>query len=262
MRGDDLGVLRGDGVFETMHVRDGKPWLFEQHVVRMAASAVRLELDLPPRTEIDELATAALAGWPAEIEAALRVVCTRGAEGGGPVTLFATVAPVAENIIRARREGITVATASLGFPAYARQRAPWLLAGAKTLSYAVNMASVRWAAQQGVDDVLWMSGDGYALEGPTSTLIWLADETLWTVPAEPTGILAGITARWLLDNAADLGWSAGEHMATTARLFDAEGVWLTSSVRGVAEIRSIDGVDLPRSETTTAQIQKFLGFPA
>jgi 4-amino-4-deoxychorismate lyase len=259
LRADDLGALRGDGIFETIHVRGGQTWQFDPHMARMAGSAVRLSLDLPDPEAIGELAAQALDGWPPDVEAALRIVCTRGTEGGGPVTVYATVAPISDAVIRARSAGITVATASLGFTADARQRAPWLLGGAKTLSYAVNMASQRWAVERGVDDVLWVSADGYALEAPTSTLIWLADGTLWTVPAEPTGILAGTTARFLLEHASELGYAAGERMITPAALGATGGVWLVSSIRGVAEIRAIDGVTLPPA-ADTAQISKLLGF--
>ncbi|RQX20143.1 aminotransferase IV, partial [Micromonospora chalcea] len=31
VRGDDRGVLHGDGLFETLHLRDGLPWLLEPH---------------------------------------------------------------------------------------------------------------------------------------------------------------------------------------------------------------------------------------
>ncbi len=259
LRADDLGALRGDGIFETIHVRGGIPWQYEPHMARLARSAVRLSLDLPERADLDRLAEQALDGWPADVEAALRIVCTRGAESGGPATVYATVAPVAGSSIRARHDGISVVTATVGFAADVRQHAPWLLGGAKTLSYAINMASQRWAAANNADDVLWVSGDGYALEGPTSTLVWLADDTLWTVPAEPTGILAGTTGRFLLDHAGDLGLKAAEGMITPAELGSTGGVWFLSSVRGVAEIRSIDGVALKPSELTDS-IRKLLDF--
>src|SRR5689334_7433369 len=48
LRADDLGALRGDGIFETMHVRAGTAWLLDQHLARMANSAERLQLALPP----------------------------------------------------------------------------------------------------------------------------------------------------------------------------------------------------------------------
>ncbi len=259
---DDLGAVRGDGIFETMHVRAGTAWLLDEHLARMAQSAAGLQLALPGRSALVELAAQALAAWPVQLEGALRLVCTRGAESqpGGPVTVFATIGGVPATAPRARSEGIAVLTATLGLPADVRAGAPWLLPGAKTLSYAVNMASQRWAQSAGADDVLWVSADGYALEAPTSTLVWLDGSTLYTVPAARTGILAGITARWLFDHAHSLGWDTGERMITPAKLGQVTGAWLTSSVRGVAPIRTLDGAELPSSADATRPIQRLLGF--
>lgn len=257
----DLGVLRGDGIFETMHVRGGQPWQLDAHLARMAHSAARMDLALPPRHELVELARQACALWPAEREGALRLVCTRGPESGaGPVTLFATLSPVGTALLRAREQGIAVATATLGLAADARTSAPWLLGGVKSLSYAVNMAVQRWAAGQGADDALWISTDGYALEAPTASLVWLVGDTVFTVPAEPTGILAGTTARYLLDHAGELGWTAEERMITPAELATVDGAWLVSSVRGVAEIRRLDAVELPSARPHTARLRALLGF--
>ena len=261
LRADDLGALRGDGIFETMHIRGGKAWMLDEHLDRMSRSAARMELTLPDRAALVDLVDQAIAAWPGTDEGALRLVCTRGREdAAGTVTVFATLAPVADSFRRARRTGIKVRTASLGLPAGHRSVAPWLLGGAKTLSYAVNMASQRWATSVGADDVLWVSSDGYALEAPTSTLVWRRGDGLFTVPSEATGILAGTTARWLLDHADALGWSSGEAMITPAELADVDGAWFASSVRGVAAIRRLDDTDLTYSEQDTAAIRELLGF--
>ena len=259
LRADDLGALRGDGIFETMHVRAGRPWLLDEHLSRLARSADRLELPLPARPALVELVEQAASAWDPGVEAALRLVCTRGPEGGGPATVFATVSAVSEPLRQARREGVAVLTASLGFPVAARAAAPWLLGGAKTLSYATNMASLRWAGARGASDVLWLSSEGYALEAPTATLVWLAEGTLWTVPPEETGILPGITARWLLDHAGALGFGADRRLIHPFELTDADGAWLVSSVRGVAEMRSLDGVARPRAAETKLLLD-LLGF--
>ena len=189
----------------------------------------------------------------------MRLVCTRGPEDGGPVTVYATVGLIAPAQIAGRRDGVTVVTATLGVPAEVRPDAPWLLGGAKTLSYAVNMASLRWAAGQGVNDVLWVSVDGYALEAPTATLVWLTDGVLCTVPAATTGILAGTTTAYLLGHADELGLRAEERLVRPAELHTADGVWLVSSVRGVAEVRALDGAPLGPSPET-GRLQKLLGY--
>jgi 4-amino-4-deoxychorismate lyase len=260
LRGDDLGVVRGDGVFETLHVRDGQAWLLDAHLARMARSAASLELALPPAPALAELVDEALTPWPAAVEGVLRLVCTRGPEEGGRVTAYALVFAVPPGNLRARRDGVSVATATLGFPARLRPAAPWLLGGAKTLSYAMNMASLRWARSVGADDVLWVSSDGFALEAPTSTLVWLDGGTLRTVPAQDTGILAGTTAAYLLAHAGELGLGAGEGLVTPGGLADSGGVWLTSSVRGLAAIHTLDGTPLPQDAALTDRIRTLLGF--
>ncbi len=259
LRADDLGVLRGEGVFETLHVRQGQPWLLDEHLTRLAASAERLEIVPPPRAALTHLAGQACAAWPSDEEGVLRLVCTRGSEEGeGQATVFATVGAVSEQILQTRQDGVAVLFAALGVPVGLRPTAPWMLGGTKNLSYAVNMACLRWAAAQGADDVLWTSAEGYVLEAPTSSLVWLADGVLCTVPPEETGILPGITAAWLLDQATELGLQAERRLVRKAELYLADGVWLASSVRGLVEVRSIDSEELSLSGETH-RLRKLLG---
>ncbi|MGC4748845.1 aminotransferase class IV [Micromonospora sp. DT201] len=260
LRGDDLGVLHGDGLFETMHLRQGQPWLRDEHLARLVAAAAAVELALPPTAALIDLLDEVRQGWPAQVEGALRLVCTRGPQTSGPPTVYATLAGVPAASRAARRDGISVSTLPLGVPADARTGLSWLPAGIKSTSYAVSSAARRWADRAGVDDVLWISSDGYALEGPSANVVWLTDGTLCTVPAATTGILAGTTVAWLLAHAAELGLGAAERMVTTAELHAADGVWFTSSVRGAAEVHTLDGVrraDCPR----TPALQSLLGFP-
>ncbi len=247
-------------MFETIHLRSGSLWQLDAHLDRMARSASRLEISLPPRADLIGLADLAVAEWPTDTEGALRLACSRGPESGGSPTVWATLNGINEKQLRGRREGVTVRTLSLGYPVDARSGVPALLAGAKTLSYAVNMACQRWAASEGADDVLWVSGDGYALEAPTSTLVWLIDGVLCTVPPAQTGILAGTTSAYLLAHAGELGWATEERLVRPAELHRADGVWLTSSARGPAEMRALDGVPLGPSPETP-RIAKLLGFP-
>jgi 4-amino-4-deoxychorismate lyase len=259
LRADDLGPLRGDGIFDTTHIRDGQAWLLDEHLTRMAESAVKLELDLPPRAELTDLVADLLDGWPRGIEGAIRLVCTRGPETGGDPTVYATATPTPAASIAARRDGIRVITASIGFGSDAREGAPWLLGGAKTLSYAVNMASLRWAVASGADDMLWVAADGHAMEAPTSSLVWLTGSNIWTVPYEATGILPGITVSHLMRRVEEIGLKSGERMVRPDELRNVDGVWLASSIRGIAEITSLDGVELRRCPATP-ELLRLLGF--
>ena len=102
---------------------------------------------------------------------------------GKVVIGYATGSPVSVQMLEQRANGVSVVTLDRGVSRDAARRAPWLLLGAKTLSYAVNMAALRHADSLGAEDVVFISTDGYVLEGPTSTVV-LAEQSTVQV-AEP-----------------------------------------------------------------------------
>ena len=237
LRADDLGVLRGESVFETLRIAGGRPALLDAHLVRLARSASRLSIDLPDGwAGLARAATAAF-GQP---DGVLRLVCTKGAPGEG-ATGFALVTPIPAETLRARAEGVSAVTLTLGVSAGVRAEAPWLLGGVKATSYAVNMATLRHAAGEGVQDAIWISSDGYVLEAPTATVAWVRDGLLITPPPAATGTLPGTTieaALALLPGAYEIRPGTAEELA------NADEVLLLSSIRGVAPVTQLDGRQL------------------
>jgi 4-amino-4-deoxychorismate lyase len=237
----DQGLARGDGVFESILVTGGGTPHLAAHLARLARSAALLDLADPGEAVWRALVEAALADWPPTVEAACRLFLTRGLGDGEPPTALALVAAVPTDTLRQREEGISVVSLGLGVPADFRAAAPWLLGGAKTLSYAVNMAAQRHAHSVGADDVVLTSLEGWLLEGPTSSVLWAADGTLHTPPVE-TGILAGTTVDRLFERAAEDGWPTKVAAGTVADLHAADAVWLLSGIRGAATVHTLDGV--------------------
>ncbi|MGY1718498.1 aminotransferase class IV [Blastococcus sp. SYSU DS0552] len=241
----DLGLARGDGVFESVLVVGGSTPHLPAHLARLARSAGLLGLPHPGDTAWRELVAVVLAGWPADVEGVCRLLLTRGLGDGAPPTALALLAPVPAETVRQRREGISVVTLGLGVPADFRAGAPWLLGGAKTLSYAVNMAAQRHAHDLGADDVVLTSLEGRLLEGPTSTVVWAAAGTLHTPPVD-SGILAGTTQARLFDAARAAGWPTASTPGTVEDLHSADAVWLLSGVRGAVTVHTVDGA--PRGD--------------
>ncbi|MDX6688388.1 MAG: branched-chain amino acid aminotransferase, partial [Baekduia sp.] len=87
----DLGLLRGDGVFEVMRVYGGRPFAIDDHLRRMANSAknLRLEIDLSA-VRADAEALLAAAG---PVDAAIRLLVTRGGRRVGIIEAVATEHP-------------------------------------------------------------------------------------------------------------------------------------------------------------------------
>lgn len=239
---DDLGAIRGDGVFETLLVRGGHTCNTDRHEKRFASSALMLDLPAPDLEQwraATEVALQELRARSIEGDATLRWVYSRGRESTGKATgyvLASSAAKVAEN----RLNPVSVMLAERGFSLDLGSRAPWALIGAKTLSYAANMAALRYAKSKGFDDVIFTSAEGNLLEGPTSTIIVQRGNELLT-PNPGEGVLPGTTQSALFETAANCGWTVTPTVLVPEDLYTADAVWLVSSVRIAVVVKSIDG---------------------
>ncbi|WP_448852857.1 aminodeoxychorismate lyase [Corynebacterium sp. 335C] len=240
---DDLGAVRGDGVFETLLVRDGHTCNTRRHEDRFVNSARVLQLPEPDMGRWREASAVALREWGRPDDASMRWVYTRGRETSGEPTGYVMVSPVTAGAAAARQTGVRVMLAERGFSLDLGSRAPWALIGAKTLSYAANMAALRHAREHGFDDVIFTSAEGNLLEGPTSTIIVVRDGELLT-PNPGEGVLPGTTQAALFDLAESRGIACRGAVLTPEDLRSADAVWLVSSVRIAVRVVSVDGDDL------------------
>lgn len=255
LHADDLAAVRGDGVFETLLVRDGQACLVEAHLRRLAGSAALMNLPRPEPDRWRGAIDAAVRRWTelTGAEGALRLVYTRGRESEQDrepaPTAYLTVAPVAARVESARREGVAALLLDRGLPARGAEATPWLLAGAKTLSYAVNMAALRHAARRGADDVIFVSSDGYVLEGPRSTVVIAttgdSGRPSLLTPPPWFPILRGTTQQALFEVARARGYDCDHRALRTSDLLSADGVWLVSSITLAARVHTLDGQSLP-----------------
>ncbi len=252
----DLGVTRGDGIFETISVASGRPQALEPHLARFARSATMLELPAPDLDAWRAAILAAIDQHDPVPEAMLKTVLTRGVEGASAPTGWVYLEQSAD-FRAARAEGIRVVTLDRGYPSTVQQSAPWLLQGAKTLSYAVNRAALREAARRGADDVIFTTTDGYVLEGPTSTLVLRAGRELVTPPTD-FGILPGTTQASIFEYAESVGLATAVKPLTPRDLATSDAAWLVSSVRHAAPIRELDGVARDIDTALTGDINAHL----
>ncbi|GAB3534251.1 aminodeoxychorismate lyase [Arthrobacter tecti] len=254
----DTGITRGDGIFETMLAVNRTPRKLQAHLARLAASAEALELKVPVSDAWERAIGTALQETDDDGELVVKLVAIRGVEasveGGTEATAWVQVSPVPKGL---RGKRLAVLLLDRGYDSAVAQRAPWLLMGAKTLSYAVNMAALRYAKSQGADDVIFTSSDGKVLEGPTSTVLIarVIDGVKHLItPQLESGILAGTSQGALFAAARDAGWELGYGPLIPADLFASDGVWLISSVRLLAEVESLDGKRVTMSPDLTAEL--------
>ncbi|WP_026423203.1 aminodeoxychorismate lyase [Actinokineospora inagensis] len=254
VRADDLGLSRGDGVFESVLVVDGQPRELAAHLERLARSAAMLELPRPDLAAWERVTRAVIDAWPEPGELVIKLVYTRGPEfGDGGTTAYALGLSIPGAAARKRAAGVTAAVLERGYDPAVVDRAPWLLLGAKTLSYAVNMAAMRHAKTIGVDEVIFTGTDGTVLEGPTANVVLATGRSLRTPPPS-SGVLAGTTQGALFRAAESAGWNTKVEPVDRSELARADGLFVVSSVRRITRVRVLDGVDLPDSTDLAAEL--------
>ncbi len=263
LNADDLGLTRGDGCFEATRllVHPGGPARVDHlgaHLARFARSAGALGIPVDEAAWRGLIATS-VAAWTTPGEAVLRIMLTRGRESepAVPPTGILTIAPLDARTVR-QRAGLTVATLQRGHTADAFTDAPWLLGGVKTLSYAINVAAGREAARLGVDEALFVSTEGFALEAPRSALVWRQGNRLSTTRLDGTGVLASITQAVAFDAAAAADVPTAYELISIDSLGDCDGVWLLSSGRLVAPVLELDGRQLAHDDAWTGRLRKFV----
>lgn len=192
-------------------------------------------------------------------EGVIKLILSRGVEHGPTPTAWVTAAPAAD-FTAARTRGIRVVLLDRGIDSAAPQRAPWLLMGAKTLSYAVNMAAIREAKRRGADDAIFVSSDGVVWEAPTASVILQFGDRIVT-PAPSSGILHGTTQLSLFDHLRAAGRDVGYATFKVAELADADAAWLVSSVRLAAPITAIDAHELRLDHGLTDSFNRYLLTP-
>jgi branched-subunit amino acid aminotransferase/4-amino-4-deoxychorismate lyase len=216
----DLGLLRGDGVFEVISAREGRLFALDDHLRRMATSArnLRLEIDLNAvRADLDALMAEA-----GPVTASVRMLVTRGGRRIGLI-----------EAARGDDPPLTLATVEY-VP-------PRVLDGVKSLSYAGNMLATRLATEKGATEALLVTPHGRVLEGPTSSFfVSLDGETLVTPPLSDR-VLDSITRRRLLAVLPGVR----EEVVTVDELRGAREAFLASTTRDVQAVHRIDAIDLP-----------------
>lgn len=260
---DDAAVTRGEAVFESLLVRNGRAANLQRHLDRLQRSAQRMDLPAPDRAVWQQVTAAAVADWQ-EQSGGREGKCTwtysrgrqytggagdAGADAPQP-TAWLVIAPVAQGVLQQRHDGVRAQLVPRGWTT---------TVGAKTVNYAATMAALRQA--HGFDDVIFVeptsdatsspasASDARVLEGATSTVVLVLREGSQRRLVTPAGdVLAGTTVDALFDYARQQGWICENRPVTAGELYQAESVWLISSVRIAVRVTSLGDTNSPAVE--------------
>ena len=236
----DRGFTLADGLFETMLIANGVVFRPGSHLGRLHASARRMGLSLPtnlPRVIEDAVRTAADAGIR---QGRLRLTITRGVSEpglapsahGNPTCVIAIAHRAA--MPDDPRPGLDARIAS------GRRNEHSMTAGMKTLAYTDLVLALAEAREAGADEAVLLDTEGHLSEGSASNLFLVLGDVLHTPPLS-CAALPGITRTIVIEIADQLRIPVDERPLLPDDLYGAGEAFLTSSVRGIAPLQSVDG---------------------
>jgi branched-chain amino acid aminotransferase len=275
LRADNRGFRYGDGLFETMLVRQGKVRLGEYHIERLVAGMRLLRLEFPRPFGLDML------------EGQIRELCARNGHGAFARARL-TVYRSGGGLYNApdRQADFVIQTSDLeggggwrsGGPGGGSWLSgggpgggPWLsgegpgggpgreeeglvldvfpdgrracdiYSGIKSNNYQLSTQAGLFAGERGLDDCVLLNGYGRVAETTVANIWWVRGGGLYTPPLSE-GCVAGVMRRWLLEALPAAGYSVEEAPIGPDGLAEAEEIFITNAIRGIRWVRSFRGL--------------------
>lgn len=232
---NDIAVLRGYSVFESLRTYDWHPFHLDEHLLRLYRSAVMIEMEIPWSSEQIANVVREVIARNAYRHAAIRLLITGGeSEDGilpsGKPTLAVLITPLDERDMGRFARGYKLITTSL-------QR---VSPEAKTANYVAAVRALKDAARRNADDALFVNEQGHVLEATRSNFFIFRGDTLVT-PRE--GILIGVTRNVVLELAQGR-FAIEERPILLEELPLAEEAFVTSSSREITPVVQIDDLTI------------------
>lgn len=241
----DHGLLYGDGVFEGIRVYRGRIFKCGQHMERLWRCAEMIRLRIPvSRDEMVQIMRDCIEANDLE-EGYIRLLVTRGAGTLGldprrcPV---AGVVCIADQIAlyppEAYEKGMRIIVAK-------RPRTPieCLDPRIKSLNYLNNILGKVEAIDQGCDEAIMLNLDGFVGECTGDNIFVIRDGKVYTPPTE-SGILEGITRRFVMDLCADMGIPCSLKNMKPEEVKSADEVFLTGTAAEIIAVTQLDDIKI------------------
>ena len=233
----DRGLHYGDGLFETVAVRQGRLEFWSQHLNRLEAGCRRLGIE-PPDREI--LLSEAGRLFTRQETGILKIIVTRGSGGRG---YLPPASQRPRRIVSAHpwpdypetlwMEGIQMRLCQT------RLATQPLLAGLKHLNRLEQvLARDEWRTAD-IHEGVMCDSDGNVIEGVMSNLFLVRDGTLLTPDLSNCGV-AGIIRQVVLEIAQALDIVTNIGTITGADLNRADELFVTNSVIGLWPVKALE----------------------
>ena len=230
----DRGLTLGDGLFETIRARGGRPLRLAAHCARLRAGAEVLDLPVPVSDEALGRALEETLKANAVTDGVLRLTLTRGP---GPRGLLPPPQPRPTLLITAAAEASSPSPIRAVIATTTRRNEHSPLSRCKCINYLDNILARLEAAKRGAEDALLLNTAG-RLAGTTIANLFLVIDGAVVTPPVADGALPGVMRGEVLAAA-----GAEERSLKPEDLARASEAFVTNCL-GIRPVVSVDGAPM------------------
>lgn len=228
------GHLYGDGLFESIRVKNGKPVNIEAHYMRMIEGAIALKMRVPNfytsdffNKKIQELLDASSIDKGGRVRISIdRVSGGNYTPESNETTYFIEVYPIDTNDFELNKKGWEIDL----YSKMRKHKSP--ISNFKTKNALLYVMCGLEAKEKNFDDLLITDPKGGILEGSSSNIFVVSNGVLYT-PGLEEGCVGGVMRMTVINVALENGMKVYESAIMPQNLLVADEVFLTNAVKGI-----------------------------
>ena len=229
--------LYGAGVFTTVRIINGKPWLWEKHARRLQHDAARLGMDLSSEDLLSRIETRVRGSGLTSGRLRLTISDKRTSElWPGTARNAAVSVTVQTACLNQVPQPFHIGTSTH----LVNSTSP--LVGLKTGNYLEPLLSLEEARKKGSHEAIRLNERGHVTGACLANMFWLLGGALYT-PSLATGCLPGTTREFIMENFAVVEVEAG-----LDELKQPDALFLTSAGLGVIAANEFQGRVMPAAD--------------
>ncbi len=234
------GLRYGDGVFETIKLKNGKLILAEEHFERLWKGMEMLQFNIGKiftKAKLIEEVTQ-LAKKNNLITARIRLTIIRG--NGGIYDVKNHMPNYIIEAIELPEGNGELNSNGLQLCIYnAAKKNIDSFSNLKTNNYLPYFMGALFAKENHCNDALIVNAEGNICDTTIANIFYIKDEAIFT-PALSQGCVAGVMRKWLIEKIQSLGFAVNETTITKEDLLGADEVFLSNSIYNIRWVGSLE----------------------
>jgi len=243
----DHGYMYGLGLFETMRIYNGHPFLLDDHLSRLQSGLSLLNIEWTYSKEDVLTILNELLQKNNLQNAYVRLNVSAGVgeiglqvEAYTHPSFIVYVKPMPDKKTPLVKEGVILET---------KRNTPESNERLKSHHYLNNILAKREVGNDMNKEGIFLTKEGFLAEGIVSNLFFVKGKTVFT-PAIETGILNGITRQFICKLLSAKGIFVKEGFFTLSELLESEEIFMTNSIQEIFAIHKVGEKEFKTGEQT------------